>query len=254
MQTVEDRGVRITDTGGVRTVCLDRPSKLNAFNRDLYRGLRSALAEVADDTETGCVILTGHGRAFTAGSDLDDDSATGDDDPYQDCLELIESFPKPFIAAVNGLAIGIGMTILGHADLVLASSSARFRAPFATLGLVPEAGSTATLPALVGPQHAAYLLFSGDWLSAEQAQCCGLVWRLVADDDLAGEAEEVAGQIAQMPIESLVATKRLLLRSRLDIARAARKEEDAEFTRLLTGPAHRAAVERFRRGDRGVRR
>lgn len=241
--------VTTSDHDRVRVITFDRPDKLNAFNGAQYRALRDALGTAADDAHIGCVVLTGRGRAFSAGSDLDDAQPADDpsDDPYRTCIEQVEAFPKPLVAAVNGLAVGIGVTMLGHADLVFAADSARFRLPFTPLALVPEAGSTVTLPALLGRQAAAHALFTADWLPAAEAQRRGLVWRVLPDDELMPEALDVARRIAAMPLESLVATKRLLLDARLEPARRAREREDAEFTRLLAEPAHRAAVAEFQR-------
>jgi enoyl-CoA hydratase/carnithine racemase len=236
------------DHPGVRVLTLDRPEALNAFDRSLFEALSEALASAAEDPGVGCVVLTGAGRAFTAGSDLagDDDGDGGGEDPYERLMGTIEGFSKPLIAAVNGLAIGIGTTLLGHCDLVLAADSARFRVPFTSLGLVPEAGSTATLPAMMGRQAAAHALFSSGWISAEEARESGLVWRLRPAEELLPEAVAVAAEIAAQPLESLVATKRLLLAERLPGARAAREREDPEFRRLFEGAAFAEATAAFR--------
>ena len=194
-------------------------------------------------------MLTGAGRAFSSGSALadpeEDGGAPAGPDPYDAFIERVESFPKPLVAAVNGLAVGIATTLLGHCDLVLAARSARFRVPFASLGLVPEAGSTVTLPALLGRQAAAHAFFTGAWISAETAAERGLVWRLVDDEALLAATLAVCDEIAAMPVEALVSAKRLLLAARLPAARAARDREEPEFRRLLDGPAHRAALRAF---------
>ena len=242
------------DADRVRRLTLDRPEALNAFTPALFDAVAGALTEAAADPEIGCVVLTGAGRAFSSGSSLGDSNGSGDGDDdgaaYERFLVVLEGFPKPLIAAVNGLAVGIGTTLLGHCDLVLAATSARFRMPFTSLGLVPEAGSTATMPALMGRQAAAHALFGSGWVSAEEALATGLVWRLVADEELAEEAQAVAAAIAAHPVESLVATKEFLLAARGPAAAAARLREDPEFRRLQAGPAHRQAVEAFlaRRG------
>jgi enoyl-CoA hydratase/carnithine racemase len=236
------------DREGVRLLTLDRPEALNAFTPALFDALTAALREAGEDPAVGCVVLTGAGRAFSSGSslgDADEPEEDGDHDPYEEFIGAFETFPKPLIAAVNGLAVGIGTTLLGHCDLVLAGRSARFRMPFASLGLVPEAGSTVTMPALMGAQAAAHAFFSAAWISAEEALAQGLVWRLVDDDALLEEAQATAAAIAVHPVDSLVATKNLLLAARVPAAAAARRREDPEFRRLLAGPAHRAAVEAF---------
>jgi enoyl-CoA hydratase/carnithine racemase len=157
----------------------------------------------------------------------------------------LEAFPKPAIAAVNGVAVGLGTTMLPYCDIVLASATARFRLPFASLGVVPEAGSSFNLPAVMGWQAAAHALFTAEWLDADQALACGLVWRVVEPDALVSEAVAVARTVARMPLVSLMETKRLLLATRLDLARAARHREEAVFTDLTGAPANREAIAAF---------
>lgn len=234
------------DRDGVRLLTLNRPDALNAFNADLLVALTVALADAAADDEIRVVALTGAGRAFTAGSDIADDGKDPEAvDPWGAFIESVESFPKPLVAAVNGLAVGLGTTILGHCDLALASEKARFKMPFASLGLVPEAGSTSTLPALMGRHNAIHALLTGVWISAEEAAASGLVWRLTSADDLLADTQAVCAEIAAHPLDSLLATKALLLAARLPAARAARDREEPEFTRLLAGPAHAAALAAF---------
>lgn len=243
--------VVVTDVDRVRLLTLDRPDALHAFSAAMFDGVRQALDEAVVDPSIGCVVITASGRAFTAGSDLSDEPdgpprPADAPDPYDAFIERVESFPKPLVAAVNGLAIGIGTSMLGHCDLVLAAESARFRLPFTSLGLVPEAGSTFTLPALMGRQRATHALLTSSWISAQEAAESGLVWRLTPDDELLPTTMELCAAIAAQPLESLVQTKRLLLDARLPAARAAREREEPEFRRLLERPAHQEAVAAFR--------
>jgi enoyl-CoA hydratase/carnithine racemase len=242
--------LEVDDSHGVRVLTLTRTEALNAFNVAMFTAVREALADAAQRDDISCVAITATGRAFSAGSDLggEDDSSTPPrgPDPYEAFIAQIESFPKPLVAAVNGLAVGIGTSLLGHCDLVLAGRSARFRLPFTSLGLVPEAGSTVTLPALMGRQPSTYAFLTSSWISAQEAFESGLVWRLTSDEDLLPATLEVCTQIAAQPLESLVSTKRLLLRARLPAARAARAHEEPEFRRLLARPAHREALAAFR--------
>ena len=136
--------------------------------------------------------------------------------------------------------------MLGHCELVLAEHTARFRMPFTSLGLVPEAGSTATIPSLMGRQPAVHALLTSSWIPAEEAARTGLVWRLTTDEELLAEALAVCEQIAAQPLESLMSTKRLLLDARLPAARAARDREEPEFRRLTERPAHLEALAAFR--------
>lgn len=218
---------------------LNRPEAGNAFDVELYEALATAVERAAADPAVGCVVLTATGPLFCAGADLNAFAAVIEqqDDAWQRgydrLLTAVESFPKPLLAAVGGPAVGIGLTLLGHADIVLVSEAAKFRAPFARLGLVPEAGSTVTLPERLGAQRAAYLLFTGAWLSAADAVTWGLATRQVPADQLRPEALAIAKGVAAAPIESLVATKHLLTEGRASDAAAARRREDAAFVAAL---------------------
>ena len=243
--------LRSEDRGRVRLLTLDREKALNAFDDRLYDAVRDALREAADDPGVAVVVLRGAGRAFSAGQDLGE---LGRPRPHSDgaphgftpFIEVLESFPKPLVACVNGLGVGIGLTLLLHCDLVLMAEDARLRAPFVSLGVTAEAGSTFLLSATVGWQNAAHLLYTAEWLDAEQAVAIGLAWRAVPGERLLEETLEVAGRMAAMPIESLVATKRLLLDARLDAVRAARAREAPAFAKLVGGPANREAIAAFR--------
>jgi enoyl-CoA hydratase/carnithine racemase len=248
----DGRGVlRSEARGGVRLLTLDRPGSLNAFNDDLYDAVREGLADAAARDDVKVVVVTGNGRAFSAGQDMaelerarsHDDGAPHGFPPF---IETVEAFPKPLVAAVNGLGVGIGLTLLPHCDIVLIADGARLRAPFVSLGVTAEAGSTALLPARIGWQAAAHLLYTAAWMDAAEAVACGLAWRACPPDALLDEALALAAQIAAMPMDSLVATKRLLLDARLDAVRAARAREDVRFAALLGGPANREALAAFR--------
>lgn len=242
--------LRIDDADRVRLLTLNRPDALNAFNDELYDAVCGALHAAADDPDVATVVITGSGRAFSAGQDLGemarparhDDGARHGFLPF---IEAVEGFPKPLVAAVNGIGVGIGLTLLPHCDLVLVARGARLRAPFVSLGVTAEAGSSALLPQRVGWQNAAHLLFTASWLEAEQVVEIGLAWRVCEPAQLLEEALAVAREIAAMPVESLVATKTLLLDARLDAVRAARERENIRFARLVGGPANREALAAF---------
>ena len=170
---------RTEDRERVRIITLDRPGALNAFDDALYDAVRDALDEAARRDDVAVALITGAGRAFSAGQDLSeldtppqyDDGARHGFTPF---METVESFPKPLVAAVNGLAVGIGVTLLPHCDLVLVARGARLRAPFVRLGVTTEAGSSLLLPARMGWQHTAHLLYTASWIDAEQAVASGL--------------------------------------------------------------------------------
>lgn len=248
---VTSAALRVENVGRVRLLTLDRPAALNAFNDDLYDAVGEALTDATASPDVAVVVVTGEGRAFSAGQDLaeldrprkHEDGAPHGFAPF---IETLESFPKPLVAAVNGIGVGIGLTMLPHCDLVLIADEARLRAPFVSLGVTAEAGSTHLLPAAIGWQETAHLLYTASWIDAEQAVELGLAWRSVPRVRLLEEALEVAGEIATMPIASLVGTKKLLLDARLGAVRAARERENVTFGRLARGPANREAIAAFR--------
>lgn len=242
--------VAVGDAGAVRTVRLDAPERMNALNTRTFELVTDALSGAAEDPAIACVVLTGTGRAFTAGMDLADDGTTAERrrDAWLDFITAIEGFAKPLVVGVNGMAVGFGTTVLGHADIAVAAESARFKAPFASLGLVPEAGASATLPALIGTQRAAQLFFTGGWMSAAEALDAGLVMRIVPDENLTSVLAEIGEAIASQSIDALVATKRLLLEARLPAARAAREREQVAFDHLMAGPDYAEALAAF--GDK----
>lgn len=244
--------VLVEDRERVRIVTLNRPDALNAFNDAMYDGVHGALIDATEAKGVACVVVTGTGdRAFSAGQDLGEmaQRPTHDDGQrhgFVPFIEVVESFEKPLLAAVNGLAIGIGTTMLAHCDLVICSDSARFRAPFVSLGITMEAGSSYNLPQRIGLQETAHAMFTGAWIDAARAVEIGLAWKRVPDDKLMEEAMAVADEIATMPVGGLRATKRLLLGAKVEHSKAARAREDAEILGLAGGPAQREALAAFR--------
>jgi len=161
-----------TDEARVRTLTMNRPDALNAFNGQMWDAVSEGLKAAAEDPTVATVVLTGAGRAYSAGADLVDMAAgnEGRRGSYTSkyglngFLDVVMDYPKPLIMAVNGLAVGIGATMLGYADLVFMSKSARIRCPFTSLGLAPEASSTLTFTRLMGRQNAAWLPFQVLWV------------------------------------------------------------------------------------------
>lgn len=236
--------------GRVLQLTLNRPEALNAFNDAQYRKFGAALTAAAKDDSIACVVITGAGRAFSAGQALDElgDGRTHEQrqqDGFRPFIEAVESFPKPLIAAVNGLGVGIGFTILLHCDAVFMGTSGRLRVPFVSLGLTAEAGSSQLLIDRMGWQKASDLLYRNLWLSAEDAVAQGIALQVSSDEELLATALTHATEIAAMPIASLVATKQLLLDARLDAIRAARAREDVAFEQLVDGPANTEALAAF---------
>jgi len=242
----------IADADGVRLVTWNRPEALNALNDELWDATRDALVSAQVDPELRCVVLTGTGRAFTAGQDPtemmsppdhDDDEVHG----YRGLIPVLETFDKPLLAAVNGLGLGIGATLLPYCDIVWIAEGARLKVPFVTLGVTTEAAGSLLLPQRMGWQDAAHFIFTAEWLSAEDAVACGLAWKVSAPDTLLDDALAVARKIGAMPVDSLQTTKRLMVAGRLDAVRAARRREDAEFVRMVGSEANEAALAQFLR-------
>jgi enoyl-CoA hydratase/carnithine racemase len=236
----------IADDARVRTITLDRPEALNAFNEALYDATVEALIDAADAQDVAVVVITGRGRAFSSGTDVVEmATATTDRAGFENgrhgfpgLIDQLTSFPKPLICAVNGMALGLGVTMLGFADLVFMSTDARVRCPFTDLAVAPEAASSYLFPLLLGRQHASWLLFSSAWLSADECQRIGLAWRVTSPEALLAETTEVARKLAAKPIASLVETKRTIVAGYRDGIAAARARENLAFQRLLGEPAN----------------
>jgi enoyl-CoA hydratase/carnithine racemase len=242
----------IDDQNRVRTLTLNRPEALNAFNEALYDATAQALLDAAEDPEVAVVLLTGTGRGFSAGTDLAEMQARITDPHFQEgkygfrgLIEALSAFPKPLICAVNGVGLGIGTTILGYADLAFMSSNARLKCPFTSLGVAPEAASSYLLPQLVGRQNAAWLLLSSEWVDAQEALRMGLVWRVCEPEELLTEARRHAEILAGRPISSLMAVKHTMLEPLRPEIAAATARENAHFAELMGAQANAAALADF---------
>lgn len=245
----------IDDDKRVRTLTLNRPEALNAFNEVLYDAATEALSAAARDPDVAVVLLTGTGRAFSAGQDLGEMQARITDPDFipgthgfPGLLTALGDFPKPLICAVNGLGLGIGTTILGFADVAFMSHTARLKCPFTSLGVAPEAASSYLLPRLIGRQNAAWLLMSSEWIDAAEALRMGLVWRLCQPEDLLAEARRHAEVLAARPIASLMAVKNAIMEPiRPGIAAALAREADY-FVDLMGQAANSDALREFNLG------
>ncbi|WP_051053503.1 enoyl-CoA hydratase/isomerase family protein [Mycolicibacterium chubuense] len=204
----------------VTWLTFDRPDRLNAFTAADYRSLHLALARLAADPRTRVVVVTGSGRAFSAGADRsllaggEDESRRRAGEEFDRLIAALSDFPKPLFAAVNGLAVGFGATLLLYCDVIVAAESARFRLPFTSMGLVPEAGSSALLPTRMRWADAMWSVLSSEWFSAADAQRSGLVWRVVAEQDVAAVASEAAARVAARDPAAVSAAKRLMTAGR----------------------------------------
>ena len=199
---------------GVGKIVLNRPDVLNSFNKQMGADVQNALDECAANKAIRAVLLTGEGRGFCAGQDLDE--AMSPDTKIEDVVRTtynpiilkIRELEKPVICAVNGVAAGAGANIAFGCDLTLAASSAKFIQSFIKIGLIPDSGGTYILPRLVGMQRAAAMTMLGDKMTAEEAKDLGLIYKVIEDDKLMEEATALAERLAQMPTVGLGLTKR----------------------------------------------
>ena len=233
---------------GVLTLAWNRPQRKNAFDEGMWREAADALREARDDDRVRAVVVTGSGEAFSAGQDLGEMArpAIGDDGPgFPRFMDALVAFDKPLLAAVNGVGVGIGLTMLLHCDVVWMAEEARLRAPFVTLGVVPEAASSYLLPLQLGHQRAAEMLYTAEWIDAARALELGIATRVLPRTRLLGELQGLAARIATQPLGSLRHTKRLLLAVRADGIRAARGREDAAFGVRVGSPENVEALKAF---------
>lgn len=240
--------LNITDDGAVRLVELDRPDALNAFSSLLMDELAEAMLAAATDDGVRVLVLTGVGRAFSAGADLTEmgQSARVPTHGLAGMLDAIVDFPKPFIVAVNGLGVGIGATICGLADAAFMAESARLRCPFSSLGLTAEAASTYLFPRLMGRQRGTWFLLSAEWLSAAQCRDAGLVMEVFEDRGFMSAVMERAHTLAALPLASLTTTKRLIMDPLRAQMKASIAAENEGLAGLVGGPANLEALAAFR--------
>ncbi len=205
---------------GLAVLTLNRPESLNSFNTEMHAEVRDALKTVAQDPSIRCLLLTGNGRGFCAGQDLNDRSvAPGDDLPdlgasieknYNPLIKTLMGLEMPVICAVNGVAAGAGANIALACDIVLAARSASFIQAFCQIGLIPDSGGTWHLPRAVGMARAKGLSMLGEKLSAEQAESWGMIWKCVDDDQLMDQAMTMARHLATQPTRGLAYIKQAL--------------------------------------------
>jgi 2-(1,2-epoxy-1,2-dihydrophenyl)acetyl-CoA isomerase len=213
--------VLVETRGAVRVLTLNRPAQLNSFTTALHGQLRAALDAAADDTAIRALVITGAGRGFCAGQDLNDPDMQAADGGAPDVGGVVErlykplalrvrTMPIPVIAAVNGVAAGAGANFAFGCDLVVAARGASFIQAFSKIGLIPDCGGTWLLPRLVGRARALGLAMTGDKLPADEARAMGLVWQVVDDALLMDSALALATKLAALPTKALAETRRAL--------------------------------------------
>ena len=210
--------VLVAREAAVCVITLNRPAALNSFTAEMHGLLLAALNAAADDTTVRAVLITGAGRGFCAGQDLNDPAMAGGNVDvgavierfYRPLATRVRTMPVPVVAAVNGVAAGAGANFALCCDLVVAARSASFIQAFSKIGLLPDCGGTWLLPRLVGRARALGLAMLGEKLSAEEAVRMGLIWQVVDDAALAASALALANRLAAMPAKALAETRRAL--------------------------------------------
>jgi enoyl-CoA hydratase/carnithine racemase len=234
--------------GAVLDVTLNRPAKKNAMTSNMYSTLAALLDDAAKDEAIRVVLVRGAGDAFTAGNDLADfvshpPAATGS--PQERLIDALVAFDKPLVAAVHGVAIGSGTTILPHFDFVYAAEGTKFQMPFVNLALVPEFAASYSIPASAGYLAAAELILLAQPFDARRAAELGLVTRVVPGLALLDTAKATVERLAEEPAEALRASKRLLKRSLRDALQAAARAENQEFSARVRSAEAKEAFAAF---------
>jgi enoyl-CoA hydratase/carnithine racemase len=251
-------GIALRREGAVLAAAFDRPEKKNAITSAMYEALIDVLEKAERNSDVGALVLSGNGGIFTAGNDIGDflaiaTGASGShemrDAPGWRFVNKLADFDKPLIAAVQGLAVGVGTTLCFHCDLVYASADARFQMPFVNLGLVPEAGASLLAPQRFGRAKAAEYLLLADPFDAQTACALGLVNAVLPEAELLVHALSRAAALAAKPRSALMATRRLL-RGDQAALKARMLEEIRAFSAALTSGEARAAFTAFMAGAR----
>jgi enoyl-CoA hydratase/carnithine racemase len=242
--------VTVADDGATRIITMQRPEKKNAITRDMYRAMADAVESAQDAPDVRCLIISGSAGAFTAGNDRAEFRGGGaglDTPAASEALAFLRSLArntKPLVAAVDGMAVGIGTTLLFHCDYVVAGETATFSAPFVRLGIVPEGASTLLIPRSIGHQRAFALLVLGRPVSADDARAAGFVNVVVPAGSAEAEARAVAAAIAALPPEA-VAISRQLLKPPIDEVIGRIDHEGELFAQRLQSAEAIAAFEAF---------
>jgi enoyl-CoA hydratase/carnithine racemase len=238
----------IERSGGILRVELNRPAQKNAMTAGMYTSLADTLGKAATDEAVRVVLWHGAGDAFCAGNDIGDflkNPPGPGESPQARLMDVLIGFEKPIVAAVQGAAIGGGTTMLTHCDFVYAGESAKFQMPFINLGLVPEFGSSFSVPARIGHLHAAELILLGEPFTAARALELGLVTRVVPDQDLMATATATAQKLAAKPSGALRACKRFIKRASIGQLKEAVKVENQEFAERVQSPESKEAFSAF---------
>jgi enoyl-CoA hydratase/carnithine racemase len=222
----------VTDEESTRTIVMRRPEKKNALSQEMFLELRDAIVSAQSNPDIRCLVLTGRSGVFTAGDDVEDflTVATGKFDPTETrnsvlFMQALVNNRKPLIAAVDGVAVGMGATMVFHCDYVIASTTASFSSPFVQYGLVPEGASSLLLPLMAGHQRAFAMLVMGQSISAEEGREAGFVNVVVPPGHTMNEAKKVAREICELPPDAVEVSRKLLKLPKEDLLRRIGQEE-----------------------------
>jgi len=235
-------------SASVLRVQLNRPAKKNAMTSSMYVTLAEIFTDAAKNEQTRVVLWHGAGDSFCAGNDIEDflkNPPGPGDSPQARLMNALVDFDKPIVAAVQGAAIGGGRTMLTHCDFVYAGESAKFRMPFIDLAVLPEFGSSCSIPAMMGHIRAAELILLGLPFDARRALELGFVNQVVSDQNLLATASETARKLAAKPAGALQASKRLMKRSFRGQIKAAMKAENEAFSAQVRSEDAREAFAAF---------
>ena len=233
---------------GVCHIGFNRPDKKNSITAAMYQIMADALTAGADDNTVRAFLFHGSDVCFSAGNDLEDflkNPPNGDSSPVFQFLHALSTSPKPLVAAVAGRAVGVGMTMLMHCDLVYAADTAQLSTPFAQLGLCPEAASSYLLPAIAGYQRAAEAFLLGESVDAHQAQAMGLVNKVLSVEQLMPYALAQCAKLVALPANSIRTTKMLLKKGNTEAIAQRMQDEGVLFRAMLSGPEAREAFTAF---------
>ena len=239
--------------GRVGIITFNRPDRLNAMIPDMGAEIQAQLEEWENDDSVGAIVLTGAGRAFCSGADISNferqlSSPDGDSDDERDLWYLtLRDMSKPTIAAINGVAVGLGLTCTLLCDIRIVAVDARLSFRFVRLGITPELGSTHTLPRLIGLERANEVMFTGRFFTGEEAKEMGMVLEACPKEEVVGRAVELAQTIAEAPVWQLAETKRMLRDNPIGHDfRKINMEESGIFRRAMGTPEHSEAITAFR--------
>ena len=239
--------ILLENRDGVLVLTLNRPQKKNAIDTEMWVAIREAFRAAAADDSVRCLLLCGAGEHFCSGVDLASfsDTGSGEEHPFESAARAVVEFDKPLVVAAQGVAVGGGATVLFHADMVYIGESFRLRLPFASLGLVPEWGSSYMLQANIGAQRAAELFYTAEWVNADKAMDCGIAADVLPDADLFEHALRRAREVARWPVNSLREIKRSLRLHHLPAIDKAIRHEQEAMLRQAGSPENIEAITAF---------